>query len=124
MSRYIMIRRLRGPSILLLIGVLALLHQTGVLPRFWHLFWPLLLILIGLLMLAERAALASEGYPMFSGWPWQSPGPGAPNSGEGWRGGWHETSRTMEQSGAQSTETAIVPSQPHDLENRSDGGQS
>ena len=27
MSRYILIRRLRGPAILLLIGVLALLHQ-------------------------------------------------------------------------------------------------
>ncbi len=120
MSRYIMIRRLRGPAILLLIGVLALLHQMGVLPRFWHLFWPLLLILIGLLMLAERAALATEGYPMFSGWPWQSP----PNSGEGWRGGWKETTHAAGQSGTQSTETAIVPSQPHDLANRSDGGQS
>ena len=29
MSRYILIRRLRGPAILLLIGTLALLHQTG-----------------------------------------------------------------------------------------------
>ena len=30
MSRYILIRRLRGPAFLLLIGVVALLHQTGV----------------------------------------------------------------------------------------------
>ncbi len=29
MSRYILIRRLRWPAILLLIGVLALLHQGG-----------------------------------------------------------------------------------------------
>ena len=30
MNRYILIRRLRGPAILLLIGVIALLHQTGI----------------------------------------------------------------------------------------------
>ena len=61
MSRYILIRRLRWPAILLLIGVLALLHQAGVIAYFWRLFWPLLLIMIGLLLLAERAALAAEG---------------------------------------------------------------
>jgi hypothetical protein len=64
MNRYIMIRRLRFPAILLLIGVIALLHQTGVVDHFWHWFFPLLLILLGVLMLAERAVLASEGgYP-------------------------------------------------------------
>jgi hypothetical protein len=68
MSRYIMIRRLRGPAILLLIGVLALLHQMGAVSHFWRLFWPLLFILIGVIMLAERAALAAEGgYPPTSG---------------------------------------------------------
>ena len=68
MSSYIMIRRLRGPAILLLIGVLALLHQMGVVGHFWHLFWPLLFIMIGVIMLAERAALAAEGgYPPFFG---------------------------------------------------------
>lgn len=63
MNRYILIRRLTAPAILLLIGVLALLHQTGVIEGWWHLFWPLLLILIGVIKLAERAALANEGYP-------------------------------------------------------------
>jgi hypothetical protein len=67
MSRYIMIRRLRGPAILLLIGVLALLHQIGIVSHFWRLFWPLLFIMIGLIMLAERAVLAADGgYPPFS----------------------------------------------------------
>lgn len=61
MNHYIMIRRLRGPVILLLIGVIALLDETGVINGFWHWFWPLLLILIGVLMLAERAALAAAG---------------------------------------------------------------
>ena len=63
MSRYVLIRRLRGPAFLLLIGVVALLHQTGVVYHMWRLFWPLALILWGLLLLAERAALEMEGYP-------------------------------------------------------------
>jgi Zn-dependent protease len=68
MSRYIMIRRLRFPAILLLVGVIALLNETGVLDQFWQWFVPLLLILLGVIMLAERAALAVEGgYPPYPG---------------------------------------------------------
>jgi hypothetical protein len=75
MSRYIMIRRLRGPAILLLIGGVALLDQTGVIHHFWGWFWPLLFILLGVFLLAERAALAAEGgYPQ---WPY----PGQPYPG-------------------------------------------
>jgi hypothetical protein len=81
MNRYIMIRRLTGPAILLLIGVLALLAQADVI-RFWPLFWPLLLILVGVIKLAERAALGSESIPPYPGMPWQGysnqPYPGAP----------------------------------------------
>lgn len=62
MNRYILIRRLRGPAILLLLGILALLDETGVIDHFWGLFWPLLLIMIGVMLLAERAALAMDGY--------------------------------------------------------------
>ncbi len=58
MSRYVMIRRLRGPVFLLLVGVLALLAQANILP--WRRSWPLFLILFGVIMLAERAALAAE----------------------------------------------------------------
>ena len=71
MSRYIMIRRLRCPALLLLIGVLALLAQAHILP--WSRSWPFYLILFGVFMLAERAALAAEG-----GYP---PHPGAPGTG-------------------------------------------
>jgi hypothetical protein len=80
MSRYIMIRRLRFPAILLLIGGIALLHQTGVVDHFWHWFWPLLLILIGVIMLAERAALAADGgYPLgpYPGQPYPGSYPGS-----------------------------------------------
>ena len=111
MSRYILIRRLRWPAILLLIGVLALLHQAAY-SVFWGLFWPLLLIMMGVLMLAERAALAAEGYPPYSGAPWQGRRNQAP--GRQARG----------RCAAITTGTAIVPSQPHDFENDENGGQS
>jgi len=70
MNRYILIRRLRGPAILLLLGIVALLHEADVLDG-WSLFFPLLLILIGVLKLAERAALAAAGdAAMYPGSPY------------------------------------------------------
>jgi hypothetical protein len=84
MNRYILIRRLRGPAILVLAGVIALLHEAG-LVEFWSLFFPLLLITIGVLKLAERAALAASGddvpyagstYPG-SSYPYGATAPGA-----------------------------------------------
>jgi hypothetical protein len=80
MSHYIMIRRLRCPAILLLIGGVWLLHAIGVIYHPWHWFWPLLLILIGVFMLAERAALAAEGgYPPgpYCGQPYPGAFPGS-----------------------------------------------
>ena len=59
MSRYMMIRRLRGPAFLLLVGALALLNQAEILS--WGKSWPFFLILAGVLKLAERVALAGEG---------------------------------------------------------------
>lgn len=61
MNRYILIRRLRGPAFLLLVGVIALLNQMDILS--WSHAWPLFLILAGVLLLAERASLAGEDYP-------------------------------------------------------------
>ncbi len=75
MNRYLFIRRLMWPCILLLLGITALLHQAHIVHM--SLFIPLLLILIGVLKLAERAALAAEGgYPPL--YPWGTY-PGAPN---------------------------------------------
>jgi hypothetical protein len=68
-----MIRRLRGPAFLLLVGALALLNQADILS--WGKSWPLFLILAGVLALAERAALAAEG-----GYP-PVPYPGTPYPG-------------------------------------------
>jgi hypothetical protein len=73
MNRYIMIRRLRGPAFLLLVGVNALLNQADILS--WGKSWPFYLILLGMLLLAERAALAAAG-PCSP-----APYPGAPYTG-------------------------------------------
>ena len=110
MNRYVLIRRLRGPAFLLLLGIIALLHQTGVVYHFWHLFWPLALILWGVLLLAERAALEMEGYPQvypdaqypgaYAPGPGTGPGPVPPNPG-----------------------TSIVPADRDDVK-RTNGGQS
>ena len=74
MNRYILIHRLRGPAFLLLIGVMALLAQAHILG--WGQSWPLLLILAGVLQLAERAALTEQGYPFFGGPQGPGPNPG------------------------------------------------
>jgi hypothetical protein len=110
-NKYFLIRRLRWPAILMLIGVIALLHQMGAIEHFWHLFIPLLLILLGVLMLAERAVLAAEG-----GFP---PYPGASYPG------------AIDPSAAQpvapqppATSTSIVPARTQPFENDPDGGQS
>ena len=56
MNSWFLIRRLRGPAFLILLGVTALLNQWGVLS--FSRSWPLYLILAGVIGLAERAAIA------------------------------------------------------------------
>jgi Domain of unknown function (DUF5668) len=110
MNRYILIRRLRWPAILLLLGLLALLDQFGIIENFWGLFWPLLLILIGVLLLAERAALAMEGYAPYSCGPWggvADQNPAQPPADPGTNPG-----------------TSIVPARTESFGNGADGGQS
>lgn len=107
MNRYILIRRLTGPSILLLLGVVALLHQADLVS--WNIFLPLLLILIGVLKLAQRAALAAAGdEPMYPGSPYPYGAGVAPTP----------TAQTPSQTG-----TSIVPAPPQDF-GRGSGGQS
>jgi hypothetical protein len=111
MNRYFLIRRLRWSAVLLLAGCVALLKQTGVIEHFWSLFVPLFLIIMGLLMLAERMSLTADGdFPAgYPGSPYAgSPYPGAPAA-------------TPAQPAAAET-TSIVPSS-HDFGD-SNGGQS
>jgi hypothetical protein len=112
MNSYIVIRRLRGPAFLLLVGVIALLNQMDILS--WGHAWPLFLILAGVLLLVERAALSREGYPPYPGAPYPDAGyqntsyPNAPYQGAG------------QQNPAASPGTSIVPSN-NDFDSR--GGQ-
>jgi hypothetical protein len=117
MSRYILLRRLRGPAILLLVGVLALLHQLGLIDHFWHFFWPLLLIMIGVLLLAERAAIATDG--PYAGAPYPgSPYPGSHYPGAPYPGAVNPAAPPAQES------SAIVPAHSEDYGNDSEGGQS
>jgi hypothetical protein len=134
MNRYILIRRLRGPAYLLLIGALALLNQADILS--WGKSWPFFLILAGVLALAERAALAAEDdmpppaypppYPGAYQGPYPGQYPGAPYSGSPNQAapfaGQPASTQPQPQTG-----TAIVPSPSQPLaKNSSDfeGGQS
>jgi hypothetical protein len=115
MNRYILIRRLRGPAYLLLVGVMALLAQAHILS--WGKSWPLYLILGGVLLLAERAALAGEHYPPppYPGAPYQGqPYPGTPYPGT--------VNPNAPQPSAQPG-TDLVPSPRNDFENGNKGGQ-
>jgi hypothetical protein len=51
---------IRGPLILITLGVLFAIHQAGVIP--FSRTWPLIIIVIGLVKLAERL-LAQPTYP-------------------------------------------------------------
>src|ERR1700730_785940 len=55
MNSWLLIRRLRGPAFLILVGITALLNQWGILS--FSRSWPLYLILAGVMGLAERAAI-------------------------------------------------------------------
>jgi Domain of unknown function (DUF5668) len=104
LNRYLLIRRLRGPAFLLLVGVLALLAQAHILS--WERSWPLYLILAGVLLLAERAALAAEDYP-------PPPYPAAP---------YPNTNPNPPAGGPAEPVSSIVPSHPHDFGDQSKGG--
>jgi hypothetical protein len=105
MNRYILLRRLTGPAILLLLGIVALLHQADLVS--WSIFVPLLLILLGVLKLAQRAALAMAGdEPMYPGSPYPY-GAGVPGVAP-----------------APPAGTSIVPAPPQDYGKSSEGGQS
>jgi hypothetical protein len=78
-NRYIFLHRIKGPVIILVFGVTALLHT-------WHILsfgrsWPLYLIVLGLLQLAERAAWAQmQTPPPPPGQPGNWGGPAGPSS--------------------------------------------
>jgi hypothetical protein len=77
-NQFLFLQRIQGPALLLTFGVAALLDQ-------WHILsfgrsWPLYLIVLGVLKLAQRAALANAEPPPYpaAGYPGYQPSPGAP----------------------------------------------
>lgn len=77
MNQYIFLRRMRGPIMLLVFGVTAILDEyTGI---HYRESWPLYLIAWGILKLAENALLAQHPPappPPYTGYP-PAPGPGS-----------------------------------------------
>jgi hypothetical protein len=60
--RALFVQAIRGPILLITIGILFALHQAGGLPIYRS--WPLIIIVIGVMKLMERSATpASPLYP-------------------------------------------------------------
>jgi len=118
MNKYILIRRLRGPAFLLLVGIDALLAQAHILG--WHQSWPFFLIIAGAFALAERAAIATNGVP-------PPPYPGAPFTGAPYAGAPYPGTPYPGPSAPQAPaadSTSIVPTHSHEFGNDPNGGQS
>jgi hypothetical protein len=110
MNRYLMIRRLRGPLFLLLLGVCALLHQMNML-SIWHM-WPLFLILWGVMLLAERAAINEADLPPYAG-PGAGPQGTYPSTGAAGQG--------VTPAPVPTVETSIVPVHGDEITHRGNG---
>jgi hypothetical protein len=82
MNRYIFLQRIQGPAMLLTFGFCALLDQWDIL-NFGR-SWPLYLIVLGVIKLAQRAALATaEPPPGYGGYGYQPVGPASTPSSPG-----------------------------------------
>jgi hypothetical protein len=123
-----MIRRLRGPAFLLLIGILALLDQADILS--WSKSWPLFLILAGVLALAERAVLAAGGdYPRgtYPGQPYPGSNPGSNSASYPGNAPYEGASTPSSATGIPpypGQPAAIIPARPYDLAKDDKGGKS
>jgi hypothetical protein len=122
-NRYLLIRRLRGPAFLLLVGIDALLAQAHIIG--WSRSWPFYLILAGVLALAERAALAADGPPPpppYAGDPYAGPPyPGAPYAGAPYSGAPYAGQQGPVTSASEST--SIVPAHRDEFGNDPNGGR-
>jgi cell wall-active antibiotic response 4TMS protein YvqF len=67
MNQYLFLHRIQGPALLLTFGVTALLDQWDIMS--FGRSWPLYLIVLGILKLAQRAALMNAEPPAYPGYP-------------------------------------------------------
>ena len=80
MNTWLLIRRLRGPAFLIMVGITALLNQWGVLS--FSRSWPLYLILAAIAVAPPLPGVYPTGYgpPAYtSGVPYPGPNPQAPS---------------------------------------------
>lgn len=77
MNRYLFLHRIKGPVMILVFGITALLDQWDILS--FGKSWPLYLIALGLLQLGERAAWSEAYRDRYEG---QQPYSGQPYSGQ------------------------------------------
>jgi hypothetical protein len=105
MNTYLWIHRVKGPAMLLVFGITALLNEWDVIS--YGKSWPLYLIVFGVLQLAERAAWSqyAQQYP-----PGTYPGQYPP--GTGTVGG---TVGGVPPSGPTSTSLTVTPADPASL---------
>lgn len=125
MNRYYMIRRLRGPLFLLMLGGMALLNQYDVLG--WGKSWPLFLIFFGMMALAERMALNAAQTEQIPGYPAAGYQPQA-GSPAGYPAPEQNGIRFAADAGQAPTEpahetTAIVPTLPAEIVKDPEGGR-
>lgn len=85
MNSYLFLRRIRGPVMIVVFGITALLNQWGILS--FGESWPLYLIVLGALKLMERAAWAQQVPAAYAGQTPPYAVPGQP-AYEQKRGGW------------------------------------
>jgi hypothetical protein len=125
MNRYILIHRLTGPAILLLLGTVALLHQAHLVR--WTIFVPLLLILIGVIKLAERAVLAGQPLPPVGQYPADPYQVGAPYAGSPYQGsqypGTQYSATPQPTAPAEAVAPTSIESPAHDFGNDPEGGK-
>jgi hypothetical protein len=74
MNGYLFIHRIRGPVMIVVFGITALLNQWGILS--YGESWPLYLIVLGILQLAERAAWSQMQAPQPYAGTYPPPQPG------------------------------------------------
>ena len=104
--QYLLLRRLMGPLILVTVGVMALLNQYGVLS--FDRSWPLILIVIGAVKLAENVALGQMPPPPGG---FYGPGCAVPPPPASWRAGMGQPGAAQPGARPAGNETS-APSQP------------
>jgi hypothetical protein len=112
MNQYLFLRRMRAPILLLVFGITAILAEYTNIG--YGESWPLYLIALGILKLAENAILAQNPPPPPGQYPDYPPAPGYGNyPGYGYGPTGQPAPATASQTGTPTT-TAIVPSPGED----------